>query len=541
MTTLAPRIYDMSFHKTPVSFSSTGSLSKIVSDYLSGQDQVKPFYSFFPDQKGFAEVIKRRNLSAEKRNVLVEVLREQNSNASDETLNNINLLAEEKTFTVTTGHQLNLFTGPLYFIYKIISAIKLSRQLKKNFPENNFIPVYWMASEDHDIEEIRAINISGQKVEWNVEGSGAAGRLMCNGIDEAIDVAKQILGETKNGIEIFELLKFAYRKEHTLSQATRIFVNGLFENYGLVILDPDNAKLKSLFISVMQDDLEHQTSFAKVSETIQDLNKLDYDAQVTPREINLFYLQENFRGRIIKEKNHFHVADSQIRFTREEIIAALHEHPERFSPNVMLRPLYQETVLPNVAYVGGPAEIAYWLEYKKMFDHYNVNFPALVLRSCAMIIERSSAERMKKTGISFTDLFKPADLLAKEFVQRTSSFSIAEELEKISSAFQSIGEKAAAVDITLKSTAGAEQRRHIDALHALEEKVIRAQKKKHETSFQQIQKLKARFFPEGTLQERYDNFLPYYLKYGKDFFEMLLQAFDTPDDKFIVLSEEIDE
>jgi bacillithiol synthase len=533
----SPPINSMPFQKTEIDFSIAKSLSRLVSDYLAGKESLQPFYSFFPDNTGFEKIIQQRKSDTINRPVLVEVLKEQNYDAGSQIRKNIESLQEENTFTVTTGHQLNLFTGPLYFIYKILTTIRLSQKLKENFPEYNFVPVYWMASEDHDIEEINHAYIHGKKITWQPHSGGPAGRLKCEGMETVLAESAAILGETERANELTALLASAYSPGHTLADAARIIVNELFGRYGLVVLDPDDARLKKLFDGVMKAELSGQASHQKTGETILDLEKLGYEAQVHPREINLFYLSENSRERIVKENGNYSVLNTAVRWNESALMKELETHPERFSPNVVLRPVYQEIILPNLAYVGGPAEIAYWLEYKSMFAHFHTGFPLLILRSCAMLLDESSRAKMERLGMSATDIFKPAGELAKDFVARNAgAISLDDEFRNVSAAYDSIAAKTASLDATLSKSAEAEKQRQLNALSAFEEKIMRAQKKKHETELRQVQKLKERFFPGGVLQERVENFMPHYVANGEPFFDDLLDAINPMDLHFLLIS-----
>jgi len=396
-----------------------------------------------------------------------------------------------------------------------------------------------MASEDHDIAEINHTYLFGKKIEWATAGTGPAGRLICNGVDTVIEELKIISGSNSEAGKLFSMLSDAYKEGRSLSDATRNLVNALFGKYGLIIIDSDNAKLKKLFAPVMKEELLHQVSFEKTKPAIASLEKMNYEIQVSPREINLFYMQDHSRERIVKENKDFKVLNTGKSWNETEILDELEKNPERFSPNVVLRPLYQETILPNIAYVGGPAEIAYWLEYKNMFDHFGCNFPALVLRNCAMIADAGSAKRMQKLKISEGDVFKSADLLSKEFIKNDNAgFSMEEEIAMFNKAFDSLYRKATAIDPTISKSVAGENQKQLNAIKSLEEKIIRAEKKKHEISIQQIQKLKDKFFPGGTLQERHDNFIPFYLEHGETFFDDLLKTFEPVSTKFHFLFEQ---
>ena len=528
----------MPFSVKEVDFSISQSIPGLVSDYLGKKDSLKSFYNGFPEANGFRTAIENRKLSKADRQELVEVLAGQNPMAGPLVTSNIESLLHQNTFTITTGHQLNLFTGPLYFIYKILSAIKLAQSLNKEYPQNHFVPVYWMASEDHDLEEIDHTYVYGKQVKWNIRAKGVAGKVKCEGMSEVIASLKAILGESERAKSIVEILTVAYAETNSLSAATRILADKLFSKYGLVILDADDSRLKKIFAPVIKEELIKQVSFQKAGETIKALEKDGYEVQVQPREINLFYLSENSRERIVKENGVYKVLNSVKEWNEAGILKELDEYPERFSPNVVLRPLYQEAILPNIAYVGGPAEIAYWFEYKGLFDHFQIRFPLLVLRNCALLIDEGSAERMNKLQITIEDLFKSYNDLAREFISRNSdSISLKAEVSKISDAFDSMIQKAGTLDATLAKATEAEKQKQLNALGFLEEKITRAEKKKHEISLQQIQKLKEKFFPGGSFQERHENFIPYYLKYGELFFDLVLESFHPVTSLFLVIAE----
>src|SRR6185369_8740215 len=280
----------------------------------------------------------------------------------------------------------------------------------------------------------------------------------------------------------------------------RIVVHELFSDRGLVIIDADNKHLKKLFIPVMKDDAENQTAFTLVNETISELGK-KYKSQVHPREINLFYLDVNYRKRLISNKGSFEVIDTDLRFNKEELFREMESHPEKFSPNVVLRPLYQEKILPNIAYVGGPAEVAYWLEYKKMFEHYGVKLPVLVLRNCLTIVDSDTQNKLTKVGFEPEDIFMTEEELIKKHLRtkQTPEFSIESLLKKTDELFNEAGSQVDAIDPTLKASVEAEKQKIQNSLRMLEEKIRRAEKKKHETTIGQVKRLKEKLFPENKL------------------------------------------
>ena len=527
--------------KTP--FTQTGFFNSIILDYLNQSSDLKQFYEFDPTIDGFEEKIKSKvNLKLD-RDLLSETILNQYKHSGLEIKSvvnqNISLLKNENTFTVTTGHQLNLFSGPLYVIFKIISTINLSEKLRKKFPEFNFIPVFWMASEDHDISEINNINLFGKKISFETDYKGPAGKLKTEVASAMIAQTLEIIGTNNFAIELKELIGNAYKESQTLAQSTRVWIDSLVGKYGLVIIDADEKTLKNSFSKIAKKELEENFVFKFVNQTIKTLNE-NYEIQVNPREINLFYNHGLERNRIIEKDNHFSILNTSISFNREELMIELEKFPERFSPNVLMRPLYQEMILPNLAYVGGPAEIAYWMELKNVFKYLSLDMPVLLLRNCAMIIEENLSMKWKKLGFTFDDLFKDETQLSKLFLSqgKLKDFSTKKFIEAISKEFLALGTEIEQYEPTLKPTVESELKKVINSVNTIEEKMIRASKKKQEVEIFQISKIKEKLFPNKGLQERYETILPFYLKYGSDFIGVLKELFDPFDKEFLILEEQ---
>lgn len=510
----------MTLKKHTIPLEDTGQFSALFIDYINGEKKLLPFYAYAADIETFEKVIEDKAKETTDRKLLVEVLVSQYKRTAL-TPPEFSHLLKENTFTVCTGHQLCLFTGPLYFIYKIISTINLAETLKKKYPDNNFVPVYWMATEDHDFEEIRSINLFGKKISWNNEkAKGAVGQLNTVSLNSVIDELKAILGESENARSLIQLFSDAYLKHVTLADATRYLVHQLFSKYGLVILDADDEHLKETFVDIIKDDIINNTNYKIVNQTISEFERTGYKAQVKPREINVFRLSENDRLRIETSSPE-----------------TLNYKASEYSPNVVLRPLYQQKILPNLAYIGGPGEIAYWLEYKAMFDHHKITFPVLIPRNFAVISDEKAEQQMQKLDLSKADLFKDAEQIIKEFVSKNagSDISMKEQENKLIQIFGELAEKVSAVDPTLKANVEAELQKTLGSLNNIESKLMRSVKQKQEISINQIRKLKDKFLPEGVLQERHDNFAQYYLKYGENFIPDLKEAFDPFEFKMLIL------
>ncbi|MET1055008.1 MAG: bacillithiol biosynthesis cysteine-adding enzyme BshC [Pedobacter sp.] len=522
-----------------ITYQQTNSFSSVVLDYIAGKDKLESFYQYSPTLQGFQKAIEERKFSGD-RNLLVDTLKRQYAQLKPSALvtQNINLLADDRTFTITTGHQLNIFTGPLYFIYKIVTAIKLAADLKKEYPDYNFVPVYWMATEDHDFEEINNVKVEDKRITWQMKAAGATGRINTKSITETLVAYKGYLGISENGHKLAELVEKAYTTNHTLADATRELVDALFGSKGLVCTDADDAALKAQFSPVVYRDITEQNSFELINKSSEALEKAGYKPQVNPREINFFYMDDQLRERIVEENNEYKVLNTSISFTKETLKAEIDQHPERFSPNVVMRPVYQEVILPNLAYIGGGAEVTYWLQLKANFDFYSVPYPILMLRNSAQIVDERSSKKMESLGIDSLSLFDTDEQLKNQWIRANvvdDLLTLEAEQKAIIAIFEQIKVNSYKVDKGLSLSAEAAKVRTLRLVTNLEKKLMRAEKRKHITALTQIENLKDKLFPNGVLQERVLNIAPMYVLYGDDFIESLLSAFQPLEYKFTIL------
>jgi len=509
-----------------ISYQNSGYFSPLMNDYLEQKTNLQSLYNRFPSLENFEAQIqeKQENFNATNRTVLVSVLQQQYSkiSTSDLTKQNIEALANSNTFTITTGHQLNLFSGPLYFLYKIISTINLAKELKTKYPNNNFVPIYWMATEDHDFEEINYFNFKGRKFRWNKESKGPVGRLSTEGLADFFEVYARELGFGKNADAIKKLFQESYLNHSNLADATRFLANNLFGKYGLVILDADNQDLKRAFIPYIKEELVQQTSYKKVLETTEKLK--NYTIQVNPREINLFCLEVNLRERIILENEKYKANNTQIEFFESEILELLENHPEKFSPNVIMRPLYQEVILPNLCYIGGGGEIGYWLELKSFFNAVKVTFPILLLRNSALLVTEKQVAKADKLELSWKDLFSKQSQLLNTKIKNLSEFPIdfTPQKEHLQKQFEALFEIANQTDKSFLGAVKAQEVKQIKGLKNLEKRLLKAQKKKHSETLGRITDFQNKLFPNQSLQERQANFSEFYLEYGETLIEKLM-------------------
>jgi len=523
-----------------LSYAATGAFPSLLTDYLTRQAALQPFYHRFPTLENVAAQLeeKQRAYSPEARQRLVDALRTQYAGVDEvhpAVQTNIDLLEKDTTFTITTGHQLNVMTGPLYFIYKILTAVKLSRQLKEAYPEYDFVPMYWMATEDHDFAEINHFQLFGKSYSWETpQPGGPVGRLPLDGF------AEQILEALP--ADVPATFREAYEAGGTLTDATRRLTHGLFGEYGLVSLDADVPSLKQALVPVLERELQEQVSNQAVQATNQQLEEAGYQPQVYSRPFNLFFItDDNRRERLEADdaRNCVAVLNTDQCYSKEELLSMARQEPERFSPNVVLRPLYQELLLPNLCYIGGGAEVAYWFQLKQVFAAYQVPYPIVLPRNSGLYISRANAGKLRKLGLTTTDIFQPLPELKKQVgaALGQEEVSLAEQQQMLTAAFEQIKALAERLDPTLVKAVAAEASKVAGSVAGLEKRLSKAAEAKHETAYSQLIGLKDKLFPDGGLQERSDNVLSVLIN-NPEFLNQLLEAFEPLALEFTVLEEE---
>lgn len=532
----------MQYHT--LSFAETGQFSKLIIDYVTGQPDLQKFYKYPPSLDAFDRVIEEKSVQPLDRERLVEVLQSQYSGVTmnKKVSDNIAALSSESTFTITTAHQPVIGTGPLYMIIKILAAINLTEKLNEKYPEVKFVPIYWLGGEDHDFEEINHLHVFGKRVSWEATAGGPVGRLSTDTMQAWVGQLSEILGDHPNAASWMQLIKESYLQHATLGEATFHIMHQLFQHYGLVIIQPDDTRFKKLFIPVMEEELLAPKSADLVAQKVEALEGLGYHGQAHAREINLFYLQNNLRSRIVfnAQMDRYEVIDTGIRWSKDDLIAELHSHPARFSPNVILRPLYQETILPNLAYVGGGGELAYWMQYESLFEYYKVNFPMLVLRNSVMWLDKGASKKRHQTGMTLHDLFRDVEEVIKEYVRENArdELSLAAQKQAMRNMFTEVEKMASAIDPTLEKTVKGEAQKTINSLEKLEAKLLKAEKHKFDTALNQIRWVHDRLFPNGTLQERHDNIAMYWQKHGERCIHILKEGIRPLEEQFVIIEEE---
>lgn len=511
-----------------------GLIPPIVSDYLKREPQLRSQVNSWLNAEEFEKIISEKSFSEDKRKSLVSHLLNQYKIAGIEVekqkhlVQQINSLNDANTFTVTTGHQLSLFGGTLFMAYKILTTIKLARDLKVKYPQHHFVPILWLASEDHDFEEIKGTYWQGKQLTWDLETyEKASGEIATESISNIVKMLGASL-EQMGGIghNLKQWIEDAYLGRTNLGDASIAFYHHLFGKEGLVILDANAPALKKYLAPVMEKDLFTNTLFEKQQASDRILSK-KYKLQINARNGNFFYLHPQLGRKMLKkEKDGFVLSDSDIRFSKEEIEQLIQNTPELLSPNVNVRPIYQESVLPNLAYVGGPAEIAYWLQLKPLFDACDVNFPMLVLRFMATQMEVGFNEKLQKLGFDTKEIFGSEEQVGSKYLEKVQPIDYSKTSEEIVLQLQAMLDAVKHSDPELAKTLLQIKLETRDNLKKQSGAFKRALEKKEDKGIQKVLNLRSKFYPSGILQERIETVLQYQLKVGSDWNQQILELIE---------------
>jgi bacillithiol biosynthesis cysteine-adding enzyme BshC len=524
-----------------IAYKDTNYFNSLFCDYIDNSQKIKNLYGNKPNIESFKNQIisKKTSFKIENRLILKNILRKQyaNFNISKDLNDTIGSIENTNTFTVTTGHQLSLFTGPLYFLYKIISTINLSEELNLKYPDFNFIPIYWMASEDHDFEEIRSFNYKKENIIWNSDQKGEVGKFSTSNLKSTLEIFSKHLPKNINSEKIINLFKDSYLKSDNLSDATRKLVYEIFKDYSLIILDPNEKELKKIFSSSIINELTNKLIFDNSKDSIKSLKENNYKVQVNPREINLFYLSNNYRNRIVRTNNGYSTDDKLFSWTESEIIKEVNINPENFSPNVLLRPLFQESILPNLCYIGGGAEISYWLELKNCFDSIKLDFPILLNRNSILLVKKKQFEKLHKMNTNVEDLFLSQDKLLTKKVKSFADqkFDFKTQIKFLEQQFNTLRELSKLTDVSFVGAVNAQEKKQLKGLKNLEKRLLKANKIKHKSYLDRIINIQDDLFPNNSLQERSVNFAEFYCQYGDEFIKTLKDNIHPLNNKFSII------
>ena len=524
-----------------ISFNETGLFSKLICDFVNSDLKLDFFNQSFFQLKDIKNHIK---YSEKKDNtILLNVLKEQykKTNFFNSKLSliqsNINSLQNNNTYTVTTGHQLNICSGPLFLIYKIISVLAYTHYLNKNIDTCHFVPCFWMATEDHDFEEIKNIKLYGKDYNWNLSTLDAVGNLPTDSISIFLDQIRDVLSATENGINLLDIYDFVYTKNINYADATRALLTSFFGNHGLVVVDGNHPKLKQLFVNDLKEEVCNQFVYNTVLRN-NNLIKTQYKPEINAMQANIFYLNNKKRKKIIFDKGVFSTSDSIYKWSKNELLSEIETYPERFSPNVLLRPLYQERVMNNLIYIGGPSELSYWLQLVIMFKERKQVFPFLALRSHFLILSKKTIKMQRKLGFQDFDLFIPYNKQLRKVINSRSPIKTKKYFQVLNELLLDFEKKFHSIDGFPMNSFYVFQKRFNSEFKRLESKILRFEKTKNANVLNQLKFINENIFPNNIAQERVISFIPYYLKYGPHFFDLLIRESSIFGNKYTILKED---
>ncbi|MGE5364633.1 MAG: bacillithiol biosynthesis cysteine-adding enzyme BshC [Bacteroidota bacterium] len=524
-----------------LNFSDIPGQNNLFLDYLYEFENVSEFYNGlnYRDPETYYRVFKSQcEKTRPHRKKLAEILSEQykDSNPAGITLKNIQLLSSQNTVAVVTGQQLGLFGGPLYTFYKIITAIKLCSHLRNIYTDYSFVPVFWMEGDDHDFREVAGVNILDQANEIekliyddnqpSEVNRGSVGRITFGpGINEVIEKLNNLLRDTDFKSKLVGLLGTFYKEGRTFKQSFRDLLFHFFDEFGLIIFDPQDKQIKEILRDIFKKEINnfrnHTDELVKRSARLEEL----YHAQVKVNPVNLFYNDDDGRYLIEPVDDQFRLKGKRKRFSREELLELIDASPERFSSNVLLRPICQDYIFPTAFYVGGPAEISYFAQLIPLYGFYDIPQPIIYPRSSATILEKGLINVMDKYSLGLKDLFMDKKTLHEKVLRDISGdgteILFNKAVDAVNDSMERLQERLNEIDKTLNDSAVKTREKIQQGLEILRNKTMAAEKKKHESTIRQLDKLSNILYPLQNLQEREFSFIYYAHKYGLDIIKQI--------------------
>ena len=520
-----------------INFSDIPKHQNLFLDYLYEFENVQEYYKHnFRNKENFPLLFKAISESRKNKQIdLSSILKNQYStlqNISGNTLRNIESLNDENTIAIVTGQQVGILGGPLYTIYKVITAIRLAKQYNEKYEGYNFVPVFWLEGDDHDFNEVRSINIFDAEnqvlnIGYKQEIEDDDAKLSVGGInfDESInDFFTQFESNLRNTdfkIDLLLKLKSCYQSGKSFKQGFKELLFWLFDEYGLVIFDPQDSQVKTILKPIFKKEVNdfsvHTQKLIQVSAKLEEL----YHAQVKVKPVNLFYHTDDGRYSVEPVDEVFKLRRKRKQFTKDEILEEIENYPERFSPNVLLRPICQDYIFPTGFYIAGPSEISYFAQVTPLYDFYKIVTPVVFPRSSVTLLEKNVGAALDKYDLTLNDVFLGLEELKEKVIAGLSENDIEKAFNEASTeidlAIDRLKENLFAIDKTLVDSSLRYREKIVTSIAELKSKATKAQETKHETTIRQLTRLSNLLYPLGNLQEREINFSYFYNKYGKNF------------------------
>lgn len=514
--------------------------------YEAGAPALAPFYAGWPwdpaaYERKAVEVSARFDAAARAR--LGTLLRPV-SNAARERLDGV---ARGEGFVVTTGQQAGLLGGPLFTVYKALSAVALADALQERLGVP-VLPVFWVASEDHDWAEVKDVHLLdtanrlqrveladpvGDAGEAAGPGPSMARRKLDDGIQDVFRRLEEILPPTDFRDALLARFRDAYAPGASVSDAFEGLLAALLAGTPLALIQASDPELKRASVPVLRAELENGAAHeAALRRTTAAFSAAGYEPRVPIADgaENVFYENDGGRERLVRDGDGWVTRGRGARLSREQALEELEAHPVRFSPNVVLRPVVESAVLPTLAYVGGPAEVRYFAQTGCLFEAHGVGMPLVMPRASLTVVEGKTRKVLDKFALDIEDLGVPPQELAARVLADEMPPEVDAALKKVRGAiaegYAGLGEAVKQIDPTLKGPIGGARSAALSELADLEKRVMRGLKSQNEIALDQIEKARVNLFPTGKPQERVLNPLQYLVRYGDEFMEEVRAAVD---------------
>jgi len=534
--------------KLNIPYSSLDGYNELFIDYVNSFNKIGDFFEYPFDSQGLYNSITEKNTSYNSGKIsrleLSEILKTQNKffNSGESTFLNIEFLKDPGTFAVVTGQQVGILTGNLYTIIKALNAVRLSRSLSAKYTEFKFVPVFWLEADDHDFLEINNINVFDRNnnlsnLKYFERGAEKeryltpAGRI---NLDEHIEVFKNALKdtllETEYSEQLFDYINRSYREGIDLTTAFARFFNYIAGDTGLIFCNPTDREIKKILIPVFEKELiSYPQSGELIIEKSAELEQRDYVPQVKPRQINLFYTVNNNRHLVEFKENKYSLKHTRQKFEKDDFFDLLYSVPENFSPNVVLRPVCQDFLLPTIAYIGGPSEISYFAQFKDVYGFFGMKMPVIYPRTSLTILEKRVESFLTKYEINFEELFDETNA-AKKLLGKMNEINIDDEFGNLTDELNAVVylycQKLNNVDKNLVVNLKNRHDKYIENINIIRQKFAESQMNQNETTGSRLKSVIESVYPDGILQERCINVTYYLNKYGPDIVKELYQTIE---------------
>ncbi|MBX2820303.1 MAG: bacillithiol biosynthesis cysteine-adding enzyme BshC [Rhodothermaceae bacterium] len=532
---MIPASHSASTHDR-IAFDQLATFSSLFSDYSQFTPQIAPFFSGDHRNISAFEAQTQRTLDISRdRNAVADVLLKQNTRwgLDDAVRNNIERLRSNESVVVITGQQLGLFLSPLYIPYKTLTTIRLAAELSDSL-QRPVVPVFWLHGEDHDFEETAPFTLINEHHELTSiryqpvsNSQGPVGRMQFeHSIEELIQSLKAHLPQTPNKNQVLDFLQHHFTQDMPLLDAFAFLLKRIFKDSGLVLFSPDDATIKQLCKPLYRQEIQDPLRLTQAVESTSERLAQSYYKQVQTNPINLFLMDDEHRQSITLQEDRFKIKGHSHSYSSDELLTRLDQHPEQFSPNVILRPITQDFIFPSIAYIAGPGEIAYFAQCKEAYEAAGIPMPIIYPRASITLIEPNINRVLDRYPYAFSEYNEhPLKLFRQYAINQLPidlETAVDESIDRVNEALHALRDTTMNVHPTLHTSAESTKVRFSKELLKYKEQVIKAQKRNEFEHKAHLHKAATHLFPNQKLQERVLSPLHFLNLYGLDFFNSLM-------------------